>query len=119
LFKRLRKTIGLGLAAATVASAFGTNAFTASNTASASKAGAGSGSISGYIVSNVAYTTSGGNITSVGFNLDAAAGNVKVQLSTTGGEYDCGGTAPVTLSVTCATAEPVSEADSLTVVASQ
>jgi hypothetical protein len=119
LLKHLRNTIAIGLVAATVASAFGTNAFTASNTGSGSKAGAGSAAISGYLVSNVTYTTSGGNITSVRFNLDAAAGNVKVQLSTTGGEYDCGGTAPVTLRVTCATAEPVSEASSLTVVASQ
>jgi hypothetical protein len=100
-------------------STFGTNAFTASNTGGVSKAGAGSGAISGYSVSNVAYTTSGGDITAVGFNLDSAAGNVTVQLSTAGTQYACGATAPVTFRVTCATAEPIAGADSLAVVASQ
>ena len=119
MLKRLRNTIAIGLVAATVASAFGTNAFTASNTGSGSKAGAGSGAISGYLVSNVAYTTVGSAITAVAFSLDAAATSVRVQLSTAGTEYDCGGTVPVTFRVTCATAEPVSGADSLTVVASQ
>jgi len=119
LFKRLRKTIGLGLVAATVASAFGTNAFTASNTQNASKAGAGSGAISGYSVSNIAYTTSGGALTAVAFNLDGAATSVNVQLTTAGTQYDCGGSAPVTFRVTCAIAEPVAGADSLTVVATQ
>jgi hypothetical protein len=119
LFKRLRNTTAIGLVALTVASAFGTNVFTASNAGAASKAGAGSGAISGYAVSNIAYTTSGVEITAVAFNLDGAANSVKVQLSSGGTEYDCGGTVPVTFRVTCTTAEPVSGADSLTVVASQ
>ena len=119
MFKRLRKTIGLSLVVATVASAFGTNAFTASNTGGTSKAGAGSGAISGYEVSNVAYTTSGGEITAVGFNLDGPAGTVKVQLSSGGTQYDCGAADPVTFRVTCWTAQPVAGANTLAVVASQ
>jgi hypothetical protein len=119
LFKRLRNTIAIGLVAATVASAFGTNAFTASNTGSGSKAGAGSAAISGYAVTNVAYTTSGADITGVAFNLDGAANSVKVQLSSGRTEYECGAPDPVTYRVTCATAEPASAAATLTVVASQ
>ena len=119
MLERLRKLICVGLVTATIASAFGTNAFTASNTGGASKAGAGSGAISGYEVSNVAYTTSGGEITAVGFNLDGPAGTVKVQLSSAGTEYDCGGADPVSFRATCSTAEPVAGADTLTVVASE
>jgi hypothetical protein len=119
LFKRLRNTIAIGLVAATVASAFGTNVFTASNAGSASKAGAGSGTISGYAVSNIAYAISGAAVTAVAFSLDAAATSVKVRLSTAGTEYDCSATDPVTFRVTCNTAEPVAAANALTVVASQ
>ena len=115
----MRNTIAIGLVAAIVASAFGTNVFTASNAGAASKAGAGSGTISGYAVSNIAYTTSGVDITAVAFNLDGAATTVKVQLSSGGTEYGCGTPDPVTYRVTCATAEPASAASSLTVVASQ
>ena len=119
MLERLRKLIFVGLVTATIASAFGTNAFTASNTVGSSTAGAGSGAISGYAVTNVAYTTTAGNITAVAFNLDGPAGTVKVQLSSAGTEYDCGGADPVSFRATCATAEPVAGADTLTVVASR
>ena len=119
MLERLRKLICAGLVIATVASSFGTNAFTASNTLGSSTAGAGSGAISGYAVSNIAYATSGVDITAVAFNLAGAATSVKVQLSSGGTEYDCGTPDPVTYRVTCATAEPASAANALTVVASQ
>jgi hypothetical protein len=56
-------------------------AFTASNTFSggnAGSAGSGSGAISGYAVSNIAYTNSGTNFATVAFDLDKAAGTVSV-----------------------------------------
>lgn len=79
-------------------------AFAAANTVPATDAGAGSGVISGYTVSNVAYTldaTTPTELDAVTFDItgtDSAAdpGTVKVQLVATGGTwYDCTiGTSP-------------------------
>jgi hypothetical protein len=119
LLERLRKLICVSLLAATVASVFGTNAFTASNTTVSSRGGAGSGAISGYAVTNVAYTTTAGDITSVAFDLDGPAKDVSVTLSASGAQYHCGATASLTFRVTCVTAERAASADGLTVVATQ
>jgi hypothetical protein len=119
MFKHFRKMTGLAVAVAAVAAVVGANAFTASNTVDASKAGAGAGAISGYAVSNIAYTNSGGNVTGVSFNLDGAASNVKVTLVDGGTESDCGAAAATTFLVTCVTDVPAADATNLTVVANQ
>ncbi len=56
--------------------------FAASNTVPASKAGDGEGGVSGYTVTNVKYNlgTDPSTISSVEFDLDAAATTVKIQL---------------------------------------
>jgi hypothetical protein len=119
MFKHFRKMTGIAVALTAVAAVVGANAFTASNTVAASKAGAGSGAISGYAVSNIAYTNSGGNVTGVTFNLDAAASNVKVTLVDGGTSYDCGASVGVTYLVTCTVSVPAETATNLTVVANQ
>ncbi len=64
--------------------------FAAANTVEASKAGKGSGAISGYAVTGVKYTTTDGNVTAVNFLLNDAAATVKAQLvSGSGSWYAC------------------------------
>ena len=101
--------------------AVGVYAFTASNTVPGSSAGAGSGAISGYTVSNVAYTLGAvpTNMDAVTFTLDKAAGTVKAQVQTGGSWYSCsnGGSGN---NWSCDTTSPqatVQPADQLTVVA--
>jgi hypothetical protein len=86
-----------------VALGLGTYAFTATNTVPGSYAGSGSGTISGYTVSNVQYqlnASTPSDIDSVTFVLDAAAGVAKAKLVSGSTTYtDCsisGGT-----NVTC------------------
>ncbi|MDT7943343.1 MAG: hypothetical protein RQ985_02190 [Dehalococcoidia bacterium] len=78
------------LAVAVMAAAYG---FAATNTVPDTRAGDGAGTISGYTVSNVAYTLNASNpqqLDRVEFDLDAAAGTVKVRLQTPGGTwYSC------------------------------
>jgi hypothetical protein len=79
--RRRRRMIIVLVAAAALALA--TYAFTATNTVPATKAGDGSGLITGYTVLNVAYQLDGAdpaNIESVSFDLDAVAGTVKAKL---------------------------------------
>lgn len=98
-------------------------AFTAGNTVPTSYAGDGSGTISGYTVSNIHYTanaTTPANLDQVQFDLSAPAADVKVTLTNGGSVYDCGASSGPSNSVTCATTSPqatVLAADSLTVVA--
>lgn len=102
-----------------------TYAFTASNTVPGSNAGSGSGTISGYTVSNIHYTadsTTPDNMDSVSFDLDKAAGDVKVTVVDGGTVYDCGASAassPYTVScdTTVGTQATITPADDLTVVA--
>jgi hypothetical protein len=98
-------------------------AFTASNTVPASSAGSGSGAISGYTVSAVAYTLNTSNpqnIDAVAFTLDKAATTVKVQLANAGTWYACSVVSGNNWS--CNTTSPVisvATATTLTVVATQ
>ena len=109
---------GLLVAGAIIAAV---GAFTASNTVPPSKAGAGSGAISGYTVSSVHYTlgaTDPTQIASVGFNLDTApvaGSSIKIKLVSSGSTwYSC---TNATTAVTCTTTgATVASADSLTVV---
>ncbi|MBE0671872.1 MAG: hypothetical protein IH588_14895 [Anaerolineales bacterium] len=68
-------------------------AFAAANTVPDTKAGDGSGTVSGYTVTAVAYTLNGtdpSTLDQVSFDLGAAAATVKVQLvATTGDWYAC------------------------------
>ena len=72
----IKKSVGIAAVLVAGAVAMGAHAFTASNTVPASKAGSGAGAISGYTVSNIAYTNTAGSITQVAFNLDAAAADL-------------------------------------------
>ena len=119
-----RKRRGRLLATLVVAGvlATATYAFTASNTVPASRAGDGSGAISGYTVSNVAYTlnaTNPSNLDSVAFTLDAAASVAKIKLVAAGSTwYSC--TNPSANNWTCSTTgAAVAPADQLQVVATQ
>lgn len=81
LVSRRRRSLG----ALVVAVALGTGvyAFTATNTVPASNAGSGSGTISGYTVSGIAYTlnaTTPSNIDSMTFTLNAAATQVRAKI---------------------------------------
>jgi hypothetical protein len=84
-------------------------AFTASNTVPASKAGDGSGTVTGFVLSSVHYnlnSTSPGNIDSVTFTLDSApvAGStLKAQLDAAGSWYTCSN---VGTAATCTTTSP-------------
>jgi hypothetical protein len=120
-FVRVSRTRVVVVTTAALLLAIGVYAYAASNTVPGSEAGAGSGAISGYTVSSVAYglnATTPTNLDSVTFTLSpAAAGTVKVQLANAGSWYTCSNTAG---SVTCNTTSPqatVAAATQLTVVA--
>ncbi len=101
----------------------GIYAYAASNTVPTGNAGAGSGAISGYTVSNISYglnTATPTNVDQVSFTIaPIAAGTVKAQLAAGGTWYSCTNTAGA---VTCNTTAPqatVAAATQLTVVATQ
>lgn len=99
-----------------------TYAFAASNTGIPDqKAGDGAGAVSGYTITNVAYTLDGTNpqlIASVAFNLSADAATVKVRLVSTGVWYNCIVTHSSPWPVTCnTTSATVASADELRIVA--
>lgn len=118
----LRLLVMLAVLAILATAAYG---FAASNTVGASRAGDGSGAISGYHVTAVAYTLDSSNptlIAGVSFTTNAAATNVKAQLTAAGAWYPC--TTSDGTSWTCTAASSgdetaVSAADSLRVVAVQ
>lgn len=114
---------GLGALVVAGALAGGTYAFTASNTVPSSTAGSGTGAISGYTISAIAYTldsTTPTNLNQVAFTIaPTTASQVKAQLASGGSWYACTNTSG---SVTCATTSPqatAAAATSLTVVATQ
>ena len=73
--------------------AVGAYAFAAANTVPTSKAGAGSGAISGYTITNIDYNVNATDPTvldSVDFTLSSAATTVKIKLVAAGSTwYDC------------------------------
>ena len=119
--RRRRRTAVIIAAAAALA--FAAYAFTAANTVPASKAGDGNGAISGYTVSNIAYTldaTDAANIESVAFDLDAAAGTVKAKVVATTLTYtDCANTGGNSWSCNIEPDPTVLSADDLRVIAVQ
>ncbi len=78
---------------AIVAISVASYAFAAANTVPATKAGDGSGAVSGYTITSVEYTLNGtdpSTLDSVSFDVGAAAAQVEVQLvATTGSWYSC------------------------------
>lgn len=111
----------LGAVAASAVLGMSGYAYTAANTVEATAAGAGSGAITGYTATDVAYTlnsTNAANIDAVAFTIaPITAGTVRTQLVAGGAFYPCSNAAG---SVTCATTAPqatVGGASSLTVVA--
>jgi hypothetical protein len=117
------RTLGaLALALILSASAYG---FAAGNTVPKTGAGDGAEAISGYLITNVAYTLDASTptkITSVAFDIDPAivggadAGSAKIKLYDAGAYHDCVVTAGV---ATCAVTGGVltTLADNLSVVA--
>jgi hypothetical protein len=122
----------LGVIVLALMIAGGAYAFTASNTVPSTTAGAGSGTVSGYTVSNLHYAlnaTSPTNIDSLTFTISPAvpstsSGKVVIQAAlTTGGPntYTCS-TDTAGTSATCATTSPQLTAallSGVTVVAAQ
>jgi len=119
--KTIRSPRLLLVLALVLVSAIGAYAFTATNTVPATQAGAGSGAITGYTISNVAYTLNADptQIDAVTFTISpAAAGTVKAQLVTGGTWYSCSNTAgSVSCDTTVGTQATVAPANSLSVVA--
>jgi hypothetical protein len=66
-------------------------AFAASNTVPPTNAGDGNGIISGYTVSNIVYSTSNGNLTSVSFTLSGNASVVQAAVVTGATPVACTG----------------------------
>jgi hypothetical protein len=132
MLKKLGHWRYLVVMVAVLAVAGGAYAFTAANTVPASTAGAGSGTVTGYTVSNLHYglnATTPTNIDSLTFTVSPAvpstsSGKVIVQaILTSGGPntYTCT-TTTAGDAVTCATTSPQLTADklsSVTVVAAQ
>jgi hypothetical protein len=120
-FIRVSRTRAVAVAVIAMLLAVGVYAFAASNTVPGTEAGSGSGAISGYTVSSVAYglnSTTPTNIDSVTFTISpTSAGTVKIQLASGGSWYSCTNTSG---SVSCNTTSPqatVAAATQLTVVA--
>jgi predicted outer membrane repeat protein len=122
-FGRIGRLTGvLGMTGILVA---GTYAFTNANTVPGSKAGDGSGSVTGYVLSSVHYNlnaTSPQNVDSVTFTLDStpvSGGAIKAQMDPAGSWYSCTNSGA---NVTCTTTSPqatVVGATSLRVVIAQ
>ncbi len=98
-----------------------TYAFAGTNTfpEGLSYAGDGNEGISGYEVTNIHYTTSGGNLTAVSFTLDASATTVQAAVVDGGTLYTCGLTTGTSWSCPITDTVTVLAADLLRVVAVQ
>jgi hypothetical protein len=110
----------IGILVVAVALATGAYAFTATNTVPGSSAGSGSGTISGYTVSAIAYqlnATTPSNIDTMTFSLNAAATTVKAKVVSGSTTYtDC---SVAGLNVTCDFSPDIAitTADQLSVIA--
>jgi hypothetical protein len=118
VFKNIkrRRSLGIAVIAAAAVAAVGGYAFTAQNTVPDSYAGAGSGTITGYTISNAQYTydATGNNVTVVDFDVDHAATDVTIALTDVpvhADWQDCGAaTGAGPYHVTCTMATPVDKA---------
>jgi len=114
------KSIGIFVLIMTFATAV--YGFAASNTVPATGAGDGSGAISGYTISNIAYTLNSSDpslIDMVSFDITGTPGTVKVKLESAGSDwYDC--LVGASLDWDCDTTSPAADvlgADQLRVIA--
>jgi hypothetical protein len=128
-FPRSRLLVTIVAAAAVAGGAY---AFTAANTVPASKAGAGSGAVSGYTITNLHYNLNAaapGNIDSLTFTISpvvpsTSTGKVIVQATLSSGgpfTYTCA-TDTTGATATCATSSPsltISLLNGITVVAAE
>lgn len=116
-----RKSRFLAILAAAFLTAAAAYAFTATNTVPASSAGSGSGTISGYTVSAVAYTlnaTTPSDIDSVAFTLNAAATTAKAKIVSGSTTYtSCTITGGVNVSCNFSPDIAITTADQLSVIA--
>jgi hypothetical protein len=121
MFKHLRRRNVAGVVAFALAGTVGISAyaFTASNTVPAEVAGAGSGAVSAYTITQEGYTfdPAGENVEAVSFQLSSAANDVKIALTpaapTAQSDWtDCGNVAANT-TVTCTLGTKVPNADAL------
>ena len=123
MFFRLPRRRLIVVAVLAIGIASGVYAYAATNTVPNSSAGSGSGTISGYTVTSVAYTlntTTPTNLDQVAFSIaPTTTSTLKVQLAAAGAWYTCTNTAG---SATCNTTTPQATAvaaTQLTVVAAQ
>lgn len=89
MFKTMKVLLALSAILAVSVAAY---AFAASNTVPATKAGDGTGAVSGYTVTSVVYTLNATNpntLDQVSFDLGAVATQVKAQLVASGTWYSC------------------------------
>jgi hypothetical protein len=103
-----RRFIGRLAAVAVLASVLvaGTYAYTAANTVPDSKAGDGSGNVTGYVVSAIHYNlnaTTFTNVDSVTFTLDTDPGSGTIKAQVNANWYSC---TNVATAVTCPTTSP-------------
>ena len=123
MFFRLPRRRLIVVAVLAIGIASGVYAYAATNTVPNSSAGSGSGTISGYTVTSVAYglnATTPTNLDQVAFSIaPTTTSTLKVQLAAAGAWYTCTNTAG---SATCNTTIPQATAvaaTQLTVVAAQ
>lgn len=123
MFFRLPRRRLIVVAVLAIGISSGVYAYAATNTVPASSAGSGSGTISGYTVTSVAYTlnaTTPTNLDQVAFSIaPTTTSTLKVQLAAAGAWYTCTNAAG---SATCNTTTPqatAAAATQLTVVAAQ
>ena len=118
-FNGRSRIIGILVVAAALAT--GAYAFTATNTVPDSKAGSGSGTISGYTVSGIAYTlnaTTPTDIDSMTFTLNAAATTVKAKIVSGATSYtSCSISGGVTVTCNFSPDIAITTADELSVIA--
>jgi hypothetical protein len=111
----------LGILVVAAALATGAYAFTATNTVPSSSAGSGSGTISGYTVSGIAYTlnaTTPSDIDSMTFTLNANATTVKAKIVSGSTTYtDCSIAGGVNVTCNFSPDIAITTADQLSVIA--
>jgi type 1 fimbria pilin len=117
---RKRSIAGVFAFALALAIAVSAYAFTASNTVPEHSAGAGSATVSGYVVSsptNYTFSADGTKMTEVSFDLNKAASDVKVALTaaapTQADWTDCGASETSPFAVTCKFPAPVPDENGL------
>ena len=118
-FNGRSRIIGILVVAAALAT--GAYAFTATNTVPDSNAGSGSGTISGYTVTNIAYTlnaTTPSDIDSMTFTLNASAATVKAKIVSGSTAYtSCSIAGGVNVTCNFAPDIAITTADQLSVIA--